>query len=60
MKISFDFSRKLLKLLAKILPYNLLFDVLYWKITKTHNLKENSKCEVCTSFFKLREKYGTT
>jgi hypothetical protein len=52
----------MIKLISKISPIKLLFDLLFWKITKYHNLRESHSnfCEICNCFFKLRDKTITT
>lgn len=50
-------KKKLKKLIAKMIPYRLFFDLLFWKITKEHNLRESHKikCHICEHFFGLRD-----
>ena len=42
---------------AKGFSFKLLFKILYWKITKHHDLRESQRnsCQICKSFFYLRD-----
>ncbi|MDD5358596.1 MAG: hypothetical protein PHX80_05575 [Candidatus Nanoarchaeia archaeon] len=46
------------KLLSKLLSFDLILNILNWKLHKIHNVREswaNGKCDLCTAFFKLKE-----
>jgi hypothetical protein len=47
---------KLVKIVAKAIPYDLLFDLLFWKITEKHNLRESgtNACNLCYHYFQLK------
>ena len=47
----------MIKKLSKILSFNIIFSLLFWKITKIHNLTESGRhtCTLCKAYFDLKE-----
>ena len=43
------------KFIGNFISFDILFTILYWKITKIHYLKHNRECKLCRSYFDLRE-----
>ncbi len=43
-------------LLSSVISFDFLMELLFWKITKHHNLRESwkSDCEICSTYYDLK------